>query len=248
VYVPNIGVLSLEERTWVPPASALCVLSDPKADLPLAAAECESVTSSFQQSGTNVTLLATVGRAIGQKALQQRGINALPGITVLDAAPTPQRVSLQLPHCDHFFYSGHGTRRAGQSGLVLVDDNGNARLFSEDDVLVMPALRRQPLIVLSACETATGGHASAELFDVASSFLRIGARFVVGSLWVVVDDCAKAFTTEFYSALERTKSPSSAFGTALMNMKKYRSAATSSGRVPPDHPIYWAPFIALRGQ
>lgn len=248
VYVPNIAVLSPEESSSAPPASALCVLSDPKLDLPLAAVECESVAKSLQQDRAKVTLLAAVGSAVGQKALQQRGINDLPGIAVLDDAPTPRRMSHHIPRCDHFFYSGHGTRRAGQSGLVLVDDKGNAALFSEEDILAMPALRQKPLIVLSACETGTGGQASAEMFDVASSFLRIGAQFVVASAWVVLDDCAKAFTAEFYATLCSNKSPSLAFGTALRSIKKNRSAVTSGGKVPADHPIYWAPFIAIRGE
>ena len=137
---------------------------------------------------------------------------------------------------------------AGQSGLVLVDDDGQETLFAEEQVLAIPALRRQPLIVLSACDTAHGGQgASAELFDFSSSLLRIGAGFVVGSLWVVVDECARQFTAEFYAALAQTNDPSAAFGAAVKALKKQREAMPAAARVPPNHPIYWAPFIAMLG-
>ena len=46
-----------------------------------------------------------------------------------------------------------------------------------------------------------GGYGSSETFDVASSLLRVGARFVVGSLWLVVEDCAKTFSAEFYERI-----------------------------------------------
>ena len=126
-----------------------------------------------------MTLLAQVGDKSGMEALNLRGIYAAEGIKVLQDAPTPTCLSKLLPLTDHFFYSGHGVRGIRESGLVLVGDDGKSSLLSEDDILSMHALRQRPLVVLSACETAMGGHGSSELFDVASCFLRVGARFVV---------------------------------------------------------------------
>jgi len=248
VYVPNIGVLSSENDDWNPPKTALCVLSDPREDLHLTAAECASVAAALHRGGADVKLIASVGGAVGSKALEKRGIQVPDGVTILDIAPTPQQISSMLPGCDHFFYSGHGVRISGQSGLILVDDEGGEKLWADDDVLATAALRSRPTIVLSACETATGSVASSELFDLTSSFLRIGARFVVGSLWVVVEDCAQAFTAEFYAALNGDTTPSAAFGIALRKLRKRRAAqVTDKADVRPDHPIYWAPFIAMRG-
>lgn len=247
-YVPNIAVLSPSKSKLEQPASALFVVSDLEADLPAAAKECEAAAQQLRQGGTDVTLLAQVGDKSGMEALTMRGINAAEGIKVLQDAPTPAFLSKLLPHTDHFFYSGHGVRGPEESGLVLVGDDGKSSMLSEDDILSIRALRRRPLVVLSACETAMGGHGSSELFDVASCFLRVGARFVVGSLWVVVEDCATTFTTEFYERLAQGEFPSYALCAAVRALKQARQTGSSTSAVPPDHPIYWAPFMALRGE
>lgn len=247
-YVPNIAVLLPDESKRELPLSALLVVSDLEADLPAAAKECEAVAQQLRRGGTDVTLLAQVSEKSGMEALSLRGIPTAEGIKVLQEAPTPACLSRLLPHTGHFFYSGHGVRRPGESGLVLVDDNGKSSTLSEDDILSMHALRQRPLVVLSACETAMGGDGSSELFDVASCFLRVGARFVAGSLWVVVEDCATIFTAEFYGRLSQGDSPSFAHGAAVRALKQKRHSESSTRLVPPDHPIYWAPFMALRGE
>jgi hypothetical protein len=247
-YLPNIAVLSPSESKREQPASALIVVSDLEADLAAAAKECEAAAQQLKRGGTDVTLLAQVGDKSGIEALSLRGIDAADGIKVLQDAPTPTRVCTLLPQTDHFFYSGHGVRRPRESGLVLVGDDGKSSLLSEDDILSMQVLRQRPLVVLSACETAMGGRGSSELFDVASCFLRVGARFVVGSLWVVLQDCATIFTAEFYTRLSQGESPSYAFGAAVRALKQVRHSASPVNAVPPDHPIYWAPFMALRGE
>jgi len=247
-YLPNIAVLAPSESKSEQPGSALFVVSDLEADLAAAAKECEAAAQQLKRGGTDVTLLAQIGRKSGIEALNLRGIKAAEGIKVLQDAPTPTFVSKLLPKTDHFFYSGHGVRRPGESGLVLVGDDGKSNLLSEEDILSMYTLRQRPLVILSACETAMGGHGSSELFDVASCFLRVGARFVVGSLWVVVENCATIFTAEFYKKLTQGESPGHAFGAAVRTLKQMRYSESSVGAVPPDHPIYWAPFMALRGE
>jgi CHAT domain-containing protein len=141
---------------------------------------------------------------------------------------------------------------------VESDNNGEPTMFSENDILAMHVLRGRPIVVLSACETAMGGHGSSELFDTAdfgimklpkapaSSFLRVGARFVVGSLWLVIEDCATKFTAAFYEALASGEAPSKALGSAVRATRQYRSTVVSSRAIPADHPIYWAPFMAIR--
>jgi CHAT domain-containing protein len=192
-------------------------------------------------------VIAQVGDAVGRAALLKRGVALAANVDVVDGAPTPERLAELLPRVDHFFYSGHGVRRADQSGLIVVNDNGEPTMLSEDDILSMHVFRGRPTVVLSACETAMGGHGSSELFDTASSFLRVGARFVVGSLWLVVEDCATRFTAEFYKALASDKTPSRAFGAAMRATRLHRAAVVSERTVPADHPIYWAPFMAIRG-
>lgn len=128
--------------------------------------------------------------------------------------------------------------RFGDSGLVLAGVDGSESRLTEHDVLSMRALSRRALLILSTCETEMGGHGASELFDVASSFLRIVARFVVGSLWIVVDADATKFTDELYQALAKGNSPSRAFGVAVRALKQNQSSTASGRTVRADHPIY----------
>jgi CHAT domain-containing protein len=247
-YLPNISVLSPKAEQPVATTSALCVVSDPFGDLPSTIAECKDVADFLMQLGAKVSILARSGKELGTAAFAQRGVAVISGAEVLDTNPTPTRVAELLADKDHFFYSGHGTRSRGQSGLVLVGDDGKEVLLSEDEILSMPALRTKPLIVLSACETARSEQGSSELFDVASCFLRIGARYVVGSLWVVRGDFATAFTASFYRQLAAGVLPSRAYGDSIRELLRFQPAGSGANAIPPDHPIYWAPFIALRGE
>jgi hypothetical protein len=223
-------------------------MSDPFKDLPSTAMECKAVAESLADAGATVTVLARTGTVSGADAFKERGVPVRSDVEVLDIGPTPMRVAELLAGRDHFFYSGHGTRSGGQSGLVLVDDVGAEALLSEDEILSMPALRSRPLIVLSACETARGEQGSSELFDVASCFLRVGARYVIGSLWVVRSDCATAFTASFYKQMSAGAFPNRAYGEAVRELRKSRAVQTTASPVAPDHPIFWAPFLALRGE
>jgi CHAT domain-containing protein len=243
-YLPNIAALSVEQEIWAPPASALCVVSDLAKDLPSAARETEVVSRRLQRMGADVSVLAQVGKEVGLGVWKRSAPDGVDGVTILADAPTVERVASLLPESDHFFYSGHGVGRFGDSGLVLAGVDGSESRLTEHDLLSMRALSRRPLVVLSACETAMGGHGASELFDVASSF----ARFVVGSLWIVVDADAAKFTDELYQALAKGNSPSRAFGVAVRALKQHQSSTASGRTVRADHPIYWAPFMALRGQ
>jgi hypothetical protein len=246
-YCPNISVLSPEKLCWRKPTSPMFVLSDLEGDLMLAAKECQLAIEKIGSKGAAVKVFAQVGPAIGRAAFSDRGITLAADVDVVESAPTPERLAEFMPGADHFFYSGHGARRADQSGLVVVNTDGEPTMFSENDILSMHVLRGRPIVVLSACETAMGGHGSSELFDTASSFLRVGARFVVGSLWLVIEDCATKFTAEFYEALASGENPTNAFGRAVRATRQYRSTVLSSRAIPADHPIYWAPFMAIRG-
>lgn len=247
-YIPNLSVLSPGQEKWDFPRAALCVVSDPFEDLPSAATECKSVAESLAQGGAEVTVVARTGSASGGTAFARRGVTVSSNVDVLDASPTPRRVAELMAEKDHFFYSGHGTRSGGQSGLVFVSDEGVATLLSEDEILSMAALRERPLIVLSACETAGGEQGSSEMFDVASCFLRIGARYVIGSLWVVRGDCATVFTASFYKQMGAGMFPNRAYGEATRDLRKYLASRATTSGVPLDHPIHWAPFVALRGE
>jgi hypothetical protein len=246
-FCPNISVLSPDILSWEKPSSPMFVVSDREGDLISAARECHLAIEKIGSSGAKTKIFAQVGPRVGRAAFSARGITLAADVDVIENAPTPKRLAEFIPGADHFFYSGHGARRTDESGLVVVDSSGEPTMFSENDILSMHVLRGRPIVVLSACETAMGGHGSAELFDTATSFLRVGSRFVVGSLWLVIEDCATKFTAEFYGALASGESPSKALGSAVRATRQYRSTVGSGRAIPADHPIYWAPFMAIRG-
>jgi hypothetical protein len=64
---------------------------------------------------------------------------------------------------------------------------------------------------------------------------------------LVIEDCATTFTAELYDALASGENPGKASAKAIRATKQHRSADTSIRAVPANHPIYWAPFMAIRG-
>jgi len=68
------------------------------------------------------------------------------------------------------------------------------------------------IVVLSSCQSATGTQVRGEgVLGLARSFFAAGARVVVGSLWPVRDDHARAFFDPFYTALGEGRTVGAAF-------------------------------------
>jgi CHAT domain-containing protein len=117
------------------------------------------------------------------------------------------------------------------------------------------------LLVLSACNTATGSK-DAELGFTGIAALS-GVRTVLGSLWSVSDLGTLAFMTEFYGQLKDTSSRAEAMRQAqkAMQLGKVRiernRLITSNGsfNLPPhlqsiesiefSHPYYWSGFTMV---
>ena len=99
-------------------------------------------------------------------------------------------------------------------------------------------LRQAPieLLVLSACETASGDRRAA--LGLAGVAIRAGARSTVASLWQVDDAAAAEMMGEFYRQIASKKvSKAEALRQAqltILNNPQYRK-----------HPYYWAPFVLL---
>lgn len=89
------------------------------------------------------------------------------------------------------------------------------------------------LLVLSACQTASGDERSA--LGIAGVALKSGARSTIASLWSVSADATADLMKEFYSNLiEKKMSRGESLAEAqrsLLQNEKYK------------HPFYWAPFI-----
>ena len=91
------------------------------------------------------------------------------------------------------------------------------------------------LLVLSACETATGDKRAA--LGLAGVAVRAGARSTLASLWNLNDESSALLMTQFYHELAKTQvTKAEALRQAqlsLLNQPDYR------------HPMYWAPYILV---
>jgi CHAT domain-containing protein len=90
------------------------------------------------------------------------------------------------------------------------------------------------LIVLSACETATGDKRAA--LGLAGVAIRNGAASTLASLWAVDDGATSELMQEFYGALTGREGVSKAEALRF---------AQKSIRQQHEHPYYWASFVLL---
>jgi len=93
------------------------------------------------------------------------------------------------------------------------------------------------LLVLSACETASGDQRAA--LGLAGMAIRAGARSTVASLWQVDDAATAIFMTRFYEAI------SSRVGNKAEALRTAQTYLIENYRGDFDHPYYWAPFVLI---
>ena len=96
-------------------------------------------------------------------------------------------------------------------------------------------LRPVDLLVLSACETATGDRNSA--LGLAGIAVRGGARSTIASLWAVSDEATVALMTNFYQELAKGNI------TKAEALRRAQQAILNSEQF--SHPFYWSPFILV---
>jgi CHAT domain-containing protein len=91
------------------------------------------------------------------------------------------------------------------------------------------------LLVLSACETASGNDRAA--LGLAGVALKAGARSAVASLWYISDQAAEGLIIDFYRNLQsRRLSKAQALQAAQRRLIASQRFA---------HPAYWAPFLLI---
>ena len=96
-------------------------------------------------------------------------------------------------------------------------------------------LRPVDLLVLSACETATGDRNSA--LGLAGIAVRGGARSTIASLWAVSDEATVALMTNFYRELAKKNI------TKAEALRRAQQAILNSEQF--SHPFYWSAFILV---
>jgi CHAT domain-containing protein len=91
------------------------------------------------------------------------------------------------------------------------------------------------LLVLSACQTATGDQRAA--LGLAGVAVRSGARSTLATLWSVRDESTAQLMAEFYQSLTQAENSKA---------ESLRQAQLSILKNPEyEHPYYWAPFVLV---
>lgn len=106
----------------------------------------------------------------------------------------------------------------------------------ESDIKYGPS-RENPLelLILSACETASGDDRAA--LGLAGVALKAGARSALATLWYINDVASGELVTDFYKALQSGR---------LTKAQALRAAQLALAADPRfAHPAYWAPFLLI---
>lgn len=149
-----------------------------------------------------------------------------------------------------------------QSGLILSKKSEMERLFGEDGYLNAVEISSfdisADLVVLSACNTATGKVITGEgLMGLQRSFLVAGASSVVASLWSIYDRSTPVFMNKFYKNLVEMESEEIGFFDRISlwfnnyepELFDYKTKALRETKLEMldhpyyDHPVHWASFV-----
>jgi CHAT domain-containing protein len=133
----------------------------------------------------------------------------------------------------------HGKFSSNPEETYLLD--WNKRIGVKDlDVLLRSQTREQPieLLILSACETATGDKRAA--LGLAGVAIRAGARSTLATLWQINDASTAQFMLEFYQQLQN---PNITKAEALRNVQL--SFLGQSAETDYNRPYHWAAFILV---
>lgn len=200
--------------------------------------------------------LSTVKLKVLTAALSEarQGFSALPGVTEeiqLIGAQMPatrllnqEFVSGQLQArikevsypIVHLATHGQFSSNAADTFILTWDQKVNVKEF--DRLLRSRSAQTQQaieLLVLSACETASGDNRAT--LGLAGAAIRSGARSTVATLWQVNDESTAIFMAEFYRQLALPK---------ISKVEALRNAQITLLNNPLyKNPYFWAPFVLV---
>lgn len=133
----------------------------------------------------------------------------------------------------HIASHGKFSSKAEETFILTWDDRINVKAL--DNILQSEPSRSNviELLVLSACETATGDKRAA--LGLAGIAVRAGARSTLATLWSVNDAATANVMSQFYRELaNKTKA------------EALRRAQLALIQDPTyQHPVYWAPYVLV---
>ena len=133
----------------------------------------------------------------------------------------------------HLATHGQFSSQAEDTFLLTWSDKINVKDL--DNLLQQDGDNPIELLVLSACETASGDNRAA--LGMAGVAVRSGARTTVATLWAVRDDSTAILMSEFYRRLVQSD---------LTKAEALRQAQLALLNNPQyNHPYYWSPFVLI---
>jgi CHAT domain-containing protein len=201
---------------------------------PLSKVTLKVFTAALSEARQGFTALPGVEREIEQIAAQ------MPTSGLLNEQFVSGELQARIKEVSypivHLATHGQFSSNAADTFIVTWDDRVNVKEF--DRLLRSRTGEKQraiELLVLSACETASGDSRAA--LGLAGAAIRSGARSTVATLWQVNDESTAIFMAEFYRQLAlSTISKAEALRNAqltLLNNPLYKN------------PYFWAPFILV---
>jgi CHAT domain-containing protein len=166
-------------------------------------------------------------------------VHDIEGVDVLlNSAFTRNRFKQDLKsgRYDIVHIASHGEFGSDPSRTFVLAYDGKLTMDQLEADIKYGSRRDNPidLLVLSACETASGDDRAA--LGLAGVALKAGARSALATLWYVNDKATKALITDFYEGLRH----------GLSRAEALRAAQRALAADPRfSHPAYWAPFLLI---
>ncbi|MDZ8053229.1 MAG: CHAT domain-containing protein [Aulosira sp. ZfuVER01] len=136
----------------------------------------------------------------------------------------------------HIATHGKFSSKAMETFILAWDER--IRINELDNLLQIPEQKKRQtveLLVLSACETATGDKRAA--LGLAGIAVRAGANSTLATLWSVNDEATANLMRYFYKNL------SSSQQTKAEALRRSQIALLKDPQY--EHPVYWAPYILV---
>ncbi|MBD2435646.1 CHAT domain-containing protein [Nostoc sp. FACHB-110] len=140
----------------------------------------------------------------------------------------------------------HGLFSSNPEKNFIITGDGKSISINELSALLKEPGTTIELLVLSACETATGDERA--VLGLAGVAVRSGARSTLATLWPVGDASTAQFMGEFYENLKLSGSTQAdalrKAQVSLLESLKTNPPFPELQNLPP-HPYYWSPYVLV---
>ena len=206
-------------------------LLDPR---PLTEEKLHTVAAGLTESVSGFSALNYV------KAELEQINETVDSVVLLDREFTPEALQQEIESSDYpiVHIATHGQFSSTIEDTFLLAWNERININELDRILQTRNLRPEnaiELLVLSACETATGDERAA--LGLAGMAVRAGAKSTLATLWAVNDRATAKLMSNFYRQLSDKHLPKAEAirqaQLSLLQDAKYK------------HPFYWSPYVLL---